>query len=149
VVRRHEALELELSLLSRHLLPIRRLSRGRRLERSAYTLLTRMAAEGPMSIAELSEVFGLDASTLSRQTAAMTRAGDLERLADPQGGKARKFRATAAGMQHLEADRRANAEWLRTVIAGWPKEDVDTFICLIRRFNADLENLDSRRWSRG
>ncbi|RBL85831.1 MarR family transcriptional regulator, partial [Streptomyces cavourensis] len=62
-----------------------------RLDRSAYILLSRIEVEGPMSISQLSEAFGLDASTLNRQTAAMLRAGVVERIPDPDGGIARKF----------------------------------------------------------
>lgn len=50
-----------------------------------------------MSIGQLSDAFGLDASTLNRQTAAMLRGNLVERIADPDGGIARKFRITAEG----------------------------------------------------
>ncbi|OUS95310.1 MarR family winged helix-turn-helix transcriptional regulator [Rhodococcus sp. NCIMB 12038] len=147
---RHDALELETMLLTRYLHPNRRFAseRTRYLERSAYTLLSRVAAQGPMSIGELSDALGLDVSTLNRQTAAMTKAGDLARIPDPEGGMARKFQATATGKQHLEADRHANAEGLSRVVADWSPEDVDTFVALLRRFNNDLENLDGRPWPR-
>lgn len=68
-----------------------------RLDRSAYILLSRIQAEGPMSIGQLGDAFGLDASTLNRQTAAMQRAGVVERIADPDGGIARKFAITEEG----------------------------------------------------
>lgn len=147
---RHEALELETMLLSRYLIPNRRFSgqHSRVLERSWYTLLSRLVAQGPMSLGELSDALGLDVSTLNRQTAALTKAGHLERVPDPEGGVARKFRATASGKEHLEADRRANAEGLRKVVAGWAPDDVDAFVTLLRRFNTDLENLDGRPWPR-
>ncbi|WP_076258636.1 MarR family winged helix-turn-helix transcriptional regulator [Intrasporangium flavum] len=148
--RRTEALELETMLLSRYLIPNRRFSgqHSRRLERSWYTLLSRIVAQGPMSLNELSEALGLDVSTLNRQTAALTRAGHLERVADPDGGMARKFRATPSGTADLEADRRANAEGLGTVVADWSDDDVADLVALLRRFNTDLENLDGRPWPR-
>lgn len=147
---RHAALELETMLLARYLLPNRRFSseRPRHLERSAYTLLSRVVTQGPMSIGELSDALGLDVSTLNRQTAAMTKAGRLERVPDPDGGIARKFRATAAGKQQLEEDRRANVEGLGSVVADWSPEDIETLVALLRRFNTDLERLDGRPWPR-
>jgi DNA-binding MarR family transcriptional regulator len=78
----------------------------------------------------------------------MTRAGPLERVADPEGGMARKFRATPSGVEDLEADRRANAAGLATVVADWSDDDVAAFVALLRRFNTDLENLDGRPWPR-
>jgi len=43
------------------------------LERGAYILPSRLQMQGPMTIAQLSEAFGLDAATLNRQTAALRR----------------------------------------------------------------------------
>ncbi|MBD5830209.1 MarR family winged helix-turn-helix transcriptional regulator [Janibacter melonis] len=147
---RHEALELETMLLSRYLLPGRRPpKRVRHLERSAYTLLRRLQAEGPMTIAELSEALDLDVSTLNRQTAAMLRCGDLERVPDPDGGVARKFRPTPAGEEHLRHDLGANVDGLRRVVGDWPEEDLDDLVRLLRRFNGDIERLHGRPWPRG
>ena len=73
-------------LHSRYLMPQRRFAGSEdRLERSAYTLLSRIDAQGPMSLGELSDALGLDVSTLNRQTAAMTKSGYVERVAGPRG----------------------------------------------------------------
>lgn len=92
-----EKLERELMLLSRHQVLVRRERDPERLERSAYLLLSRIDTQGPMSIGELAEAFGLDTSTVNRQTAALLRCGLAERVADPGGGMARKLRITAEG----------------------------------------------------
>src|SRR3546814_7701093 len=95
----------------RQLAPTRRAADGKpHLDRSAYTLLTRLVMEGPMSIGQLSEAFGLDASTLNRQTAAMMRDGLVERIPDPEGGLARKFLVTESGRKRLDRERRARSE---------------------------------------
>ena len=146
---RFEDRELETMLLGRHLAPLRRpRSEERRLERSGYTLLSRLRVQEPMSIGELSDALGLDVSTLNRQTAALTRSGYLERVPDPDGGMARKFRVTQAGVEQLESDRRANAAGLRRVMENWPAADVDRFVVLLRRFNCDIERLDGHPWPR-
>ena len=149
--RPQDAIELETMLLSRYLVPNRRSSgqQSRRLERSGYTVLSRLVAQGPMSLSALSEALGLDVSTLNRQTAAMVKAGHLERVPDRDGGMARKFQVTASGRADLEADRRANADAIGRVVAGWDAEELDTFVALLRRFNTDIENLDGRPWPRG
>ena len=146
---RYDELERETMLHSRYLMPQRRFAGSQdRLERSAYTLLSRIDAQGPMSLGEMSEALGLDVSTLNRQTAAMTKSGYLERVPDPEGGLARKFRVTAVGAERLEADRRLNAAGLRRVLVDWSGKDVDTFTALLRRFNTDIERLDGRPWPR-
>ncbi|MFF5900485.1 MarR family winged helix-turn-helix transcriptional regulator [Streptomyces argenteolus] len=143
-------IEFETMLLGRHLqLGAPRARRnGGRLDRSAYTLLSRIRMEGPMSIGQLSDAFGLDASTLNRQTAAMLRAGLVERIPDPEGGIARKFRITDEGASSLDAERAGNISGLEKVMAGWSPDDVAAFAGYLTRFNTDIERLDGRPWPR-
>lgn len=144
-----EGIEFEAMLLGRYLSPAHRDPEGQRyLDRSAYTLLSRLQIEGPMSIGQLSEAFGLDTSTLNRQTAAMLRAGLVERIADPDGGMARKFTVTDAGHERLTAERKSKLAGLRTVLEDWPDDDVATLADLLQRFNADIERRDGRPWPR-
>ncbi|MGW1463061.1 MarR family winged helix-turn-helix transcriptional regulator [Streptomyces sp. NPDC002308] len=142
--------EYEQMLLSRHGLLNHR--KGRRedgvLERSAYILLSRIRIQGPMSIGELSEAFDLDTSTLNRQTTAAMRAGLVERIPDPAGGMARKFRITAEGSRILDEEREGTVESLGRVMVDWPREDVAAFAGYLRRFNSDLERLGGRPWPR-
>lgn len=143
--------EYEQMLLSRHTFLHQR--GGRRndgsLERSAYVLLSRIRMQGPMSIGELSEAFGLDASTLNRQTAAVMRAGLAERIPDPDGGMARKFRITDRGVRLLDEEREGIVQSLDHIMVGWPDEDIAAFASYLRRFNADIERIGGRPWPRG
>ena len=145
----HEV-EFEQMLLSRHGLPHDRGARrkGGVMERSAYILLSRIRVQGPMSIGELSEAFGLDASTLNRQTAAAMRAGLLDRIPDPEGGLARKFRLTDEGARLLDEERDGLVSGLERVMADWPDEDIAAFAAYLRRFNTDIERLAGRPWPR-
>ncbi|NUR91446.1 MAG: MarR family transcriptional regulator [Nonomuraea sp.] len=142
--RTHQVIEYETMLLGRHRL---RTERGR-LDRSAYIVLSRILLEGPMSIGQLSEAFGLDPSTLNRQTSAMLRAGLLERIPDPEGGIARKFRVTQEGERLFAAEREKNTRGLERVTDGWSREDLDAFAAYLRRFNGDIEQLEGRTWPR-
>ncbi|WP_019631467.1 MarR family winged helix-turn-helix transcriptional regulator [Actinomadura atramentaria] len=137
--------EYEQMLLSRHELMRHRLSS---LERSAYILLSRIRVQGPMSIGELSDAFGLDASTLNRQTAAAMRGGLVERIPDPSGGIARKFRITDKGARMLDDERENLVDGLGKVMAEWSDEDVAAFAAYLRRFNTDIERLTGRPWPR-
>lgn len=147
-----DLLEFETMLLGRHMHMLNPRARGageERLDRSAYVLLSRIQAQGPMSIGEFSEAFGLDASTLNRQTAAMVRAGVVERMPDPEGGMARKFSITAEGERRLDIHRTENLEGLEKVMTDWTAEDVAEFAAYLSRFNRDIERLDGRPWPRG
>ncbi|MFB4279932.1 MULTISPECIES: MarR family winged helix-turn-helix transcriptional regulator [unclassified Nonomuraea] len=145
-----ECIEYETMLLGRHryLAPSRPRSDGERLDRSAYILLSRLELDGPMSIGQLSEAFRLDPSTLNRQTSAMMRAGLVERIPDPEGGIARKFRVTEEGEQRLRSEREQNLRGLEKVLAGWSAEDAATFAAYLKRFNSDIERLEGRPWPR-
>ncbi|MDR8413282.1 MarR family transcriptional regulator [Nonomuraea sp. 3-1Str] len=120
------------------------LGRHRHLDRSAYILLSRIRTAGLMSIGQLSEAFGLDVSTLNRHTSALLRTGLAERVPDPDGGIARKFRLTRAGERYLEEERAKHVSGLERVLAGWTAEEVAAFAACLRRFNADVERLGGR-----
>lgn len=140
----HEV-EYEQMLLSRHEVLRHRSSS---LDRSAYILLSRIRVQGPMSIGELSEAFALDTSTLNRQTAAAMRAGLVERIPDPEGGMARKFRITTQGARMLDEERDTIISGLDRVMADWSDEDIAAFAAHLRRFNTDIERLAGRPWPR-
>ncbi|WP_419999448.1 MarR family winged helix-turn-helix transcriptional regulator [Streptomyces boninensis] len=144
-------IEFETMLLMRHGVlaqPRAKSAGGERLDRSAYVLLSRLQLDGPMSIGQLREAFGLDASTLNRQTAGMLRAGLVERIPDPDGGIARKFRVTEEGERRLAADRTANVAGLGKVLKGWSAEEAAQFAAMLHRFNEDIERLEGRPWPR-
>ncbi|MEV5744835.1 MarR family transcriptional regulator [Microbispora rosea] len=131
-------IEFETMLLGRH----------RHVDRSAYLLLSRIHITGPMTIGQLSDAFGLDVSTLNRHTSALLRAGLVERIPDPDGGIARKFRLTGKGERWLGEQREKNILGLEKVLADWTAEDVVAFLAYLRRFNTDIEHLAGRPWPR-
>ncbi|MFJ7265364.1 MarR family winged helix-turn-helix transcriptional regulator [Streptomyces sp. NPDC099050] len=143
-----EKLERELMLLARHQVPARRERDTERLERSAYLLLSRIDTQGPMSIGQLSEAFGLDTSTVNRQTAALLRCGLAERVPDPEGGMARKLCITDEGGRRLAEDREINRSCLARVVAGWSPEEVRQLEDSLVRLNRSAEALEGRHWPR-
>jgi DNA-binding MarR family transcriptional regulator len=150
MIRPTHEVEYEQMLLGRHTFLNQRGGRHKDglLERSAYILLSRIRVQGPMSIGELSDAFGLDASTLNRQTAAAVRAGLLERIPDPDGGMARKFRITDEGARMLDEEREGIVRSLDQVMESWSDEEIADFASYLRRFNTDIERLGGRPWPR-
>ncbi|WP_163542908.1 MarR family winged helix-turn-helix transcriptional regulator [Occultella kanbiaonis] len=141
-------LEFESMLFVRHLTLTAARRTGRDLDRSAYTILSCLDDGRAMSMGELSEVLSLDASTLSRQTTAMLRSKLLERIPDPDGGMARKYRSTSLGQARLREACAANISVLDEVTASWSPEQRDTLAQLLGRFNRGIEDLDHRPWPR-
>lgn len=119
-----------------------------RLERSAYLLLSRLEAEGPMSIGQLAEAFSLDTSTVNRQTAALVREGLVERIPDPDGGMARKLSPSDEGLRRLVANRDWSVERLHDVLSGWEPGDMDALAGLLMRFNHSVEARAGHPWPR-
>jgi DNA-binding MarR family transcriptional regulator len=143
------ALVYEHMLLSRHALqgaPPH--ERDAALDRSAAVLLARLDAQGPMTVAELADAFGLDVSTVHRQVAAAMRSGLIERIRDPEGGVARKHRASAEGARRLAAELEARRVSSGRVTADWSREDLATFVALMRRFNEGVEAVRGQPWPR-
>jgi DNA-binding MarR family transcriptional regulator len=144
------ALQRELMLVNRHyILGIADSFRGEgRLERSAYILLSRIEAEGPMSIGQLAEAFGLDTSTVNRQTAAMLRAGVAERIPDPGGGIARKLRITAEGHKRLREEREWAESGLSRLLAKWTPAEITQLTAALTHFNESIEEVSGKPWPR-
>ncbi|WP_406290847.1 MarR family winged helix-turn-helix transcriptional regulator [Embleya sp. NBC_00896] len=133
-------------LIARHHVMGKR--RGDGMERSAYLLLTRLEVEGPMSIGQLAEAFRLDTSTVNRQVAALLRAGDAERIADPEGGLARKLRITEDGVGRLASEREMHCEGLERVLASWDESERRELFDVLTRFNRSVEGVEGREWPR-
>jgi len=143
------AIERELMLVSRYtVLATNRSAADLYLERSAYLLLSRIDAEGPMSIGELAKVFGLDTSTINRQTAAMSRSGLVERIADPAGGPARKLQITADGLDRLRANRAWAVGGIGRVLGDWDPDDLAALARLLTQFNTTIERRQGHSWPR-
>ena len=138
----------EMTLLSRHF-PTSVLRRpGFQLERSAYLLLIRLELDAPLSLRELSEAFQLDISTINRQVGSMLKQGLVERVPDPDGGIARKIRASAKGLELLASDRAQSREGIGSVVADWDAADVEQLSKLVARFNASIEAKENNPWPR-
>jgi DNA-binding MarR family transcriptional regulator len=144
------ALEFEGMLFRRHLVDVPGRSRrtGSILEQSAYLLLSLLDAGGPATISDLSSITGLDASTLNRQTAALLRDGHAERIPDPDGGIARRFRPTTAGRAALEEERKASRAALSKIVDDWDDNDRATLAILLGRLNHAIEARSGRSWPR-
>ncbi|TMR97099.1 MarR family winged helix-turn-helix transcriptional regulator [Nonomuraea basaltis] len=141
-------IEYETMLLGRHVHLAHAKLDGERLDRSAYILLSRIRMQGPMSIGQLSDAFDLDVSTLNRQTAALMRSGLVERIPDPEGGIARKFRITGEGERRLDAERDERTHTFESILADWTPEEVATLAGCLKRFNTAIERLSGRPWPR-
>lgn len=140
-----ERVERELTLLVRRAQRVHLRTEGIKepLERSAYSILGRLHDQGPLRPGTLAALFHLDASTVSRQVAALVSAGLVVRVADQRDGRARLLELTGRGRDVLEATREARRGLLCRLLAAWPQSERAAFAYLLERFNAGLDDLSA------
>lgn len=119
--------------------------RAHRLDLAAYALLVRLVEDGPQRSGELARTFALDKSTMSRQVAALERAGLVERVDDPVDGRAFLVSVSAEGERSLDRVRTGRRRVFRELIGHWSDADRADFARLLARFNADMEAALPRR----
>jgi DNA-binding MarR family transcriptional regulator len=139
------AISHELMLVSRHQLNT---ATTGVLERSAYLMLNRIDATGPMTARELATALQLEISTVTRQVSAMLRENVVERIPDPAGGLARRLRITPTGATRLSEDRERYRTGLSRVITDWPDTDCIDLYRLLRTLNERIEDLQGAPWPR-
>lgn len=112
---------------------------GQPVERAAYAILGVLFDEGPVRAVELAGRFHLDASTVSRQVAALVEAGLIGREPDPDDGRASRLRLTERGHDALQATRVARRRILHDLLSSWTPQQQEMFAELLERFNAGLD----------
>jgi DNA-binding MarR family transcriptional regulator len=111
---------------------------------AAYVLLVQLVTDGPQRLSQLAEAVRSDPSTVSRQVAALVRAGLIERKADPADGRANWLVATELGERVLRVNRQRRNAHLAIMLRDWEPAAVATLSGLLERFNTDLDGYRSR-----
>jgi DNA-binding MarR family transcriptional regulator len=114
------------------------------LDRSSYLLLDALARGGPLSISALAQLFQLDISTLSRQTAALEASGWVERVPDPRDGRVRVLRLTDRGLARLNATRAVRYALYTQLLGGWTEDERRAFGEYLARFNRAISERRKR-----
>ena len=103
-------------------------------------VLAKIVMTGPKRVSELADAMQTDASTVSRQVAAMVKDGLLERQADPGDGRASLLVATEQGQVAMDEFKRSRTRELARLLDTWTTDDCATFASLLERFAADLHH---------
>jgi DNA-binding MarR family transcriptional regulator len=109
------------------------------LDRSGYLLLHALHDGGPQHVRALADRMGLDASTVTRQVAALESAGHVERSRDPHDGRAVVVTATPSGREALAARRADRHDLYARVLGSWTPRDRERLAVLLARLNDDLD----------
>lgn len=135
------AIEAELALLMRRAEATRRVGSQahRALDRAAYVILHQLELSGPAQVGGIAAALAVDASTATRQVAAMERDGLVRRAADPRDGRATLISATTSGRATYRSVRRARAQLYERVLAEWSPRDRRALATLLHRLNEALD----------
>ncbi|MCW2746235.1 MAG: transcriptional regulator, MarR family [Mycobacterium sp.] len=103
---------------------------------AAYGLLLRIDDQGAARAKELSDFFGLDKSTISRQISLLEELGLIDREPDPLDGRARRLILTERGRERVHAARTRRRVNFRSRVDDWDRNDVALLAQLLGRLNA-------------
>ncbi|NVO15965.1 MAG: MarR family transcriptional regulator [Rhodoplanes sp.] len=107
------------------------------LERAHYLLLLRLA-DGPRSIGSLATGLALDDSTVTRQVAAMEKAGLVKRHTNPADRRSALIEPTPEGSARAQGMRNLRLARIAALFASWEEADRAALANLLARVNRQL-----------
>ena len=105
---------------------------------SSATTLAVLERDGEQRLGHLAERLAVDPSVMSRQVAALTRAGLAARRPDPVDGRAQLLCITAAGCDALDRYRSEWVAWVAQALGGWNDNDAQDLVAALHRLTHDL-----------
>ena len=101
-------------------------------------LLAKLTKEGPRRATELAEMTCSDPSTISRQVAALVKAGLVERKADPADGRASILVPTEIGHARVQEFAAMRIGAVELVVSSWSVKERAVFADLLKRYAAGM-----------
>jgi DNA-binding MarR family transcriptional regulator len=101
-------------------------------------LIVTLVREGPMRLMALAAAAQCDSSTVSRQVGTLVAKGYLERLPDPDDGRACLLKPTAAAHERYRKYLDVRAAREEEVLSSWSDADRARFAALLTRYSEDF-----------
>jgi DNA-binding MarR family transcriptional regulator len=133
------AIELQLLRLVRHLETLgRKSSLYVRVDRAGYLALRTLDRLGPVHTNALSEALHLDASTVTRQVAALAASGLVERRPNPSDGRSSMLSLTGEGRRTMRQVERERQRMLREMLCDWDEGERSDTARILTKLNDSL-----------
>jgi DNA-binding MarR family transcriptional regulator len=116
-------------------------STGEGLTPTQYSVLALVRVRGPLGLAELTELEGLNPTMLSRVVKALDEAGLIRRLPDPNDLRAARVAVTPEGEQVHERVRDQRTRVLSECLAQLPPDTTQTLLAVVPALEALAEAL--------
>jgi DNA-binding MarR family transcriptional regulator len=111
------------------------------MDAAGYALISQIEGTGDgagVRASDVAQVLGLDKSTVSRGITQLENLGLIERVGDPDDGRARLLRLTTTGAERFEAMRTQRQTEFRAILDRWNPADLADLGRLLGRLNTDL-----------
>jgi DNA-binding MarR family transcriptional regulator len=121
---------------------------GIRLDRGGAALLAKLhdSGDAPLRVTALAERLGVDTPTVTRKVQQLERLGLVQRISDPDDGRAHRILLTDEGSSTLSRLMAVRRDWVLQLLDGWTDADRATFGALLERFSDRLAvELDGAR----
>ncbi len=105
---------------------------------AAYPVLF-ILGERPQRISAVAELMHVDTSTVSRLVSSLDGLGLLQRVPDPEDGRAQLATLTPAGEALLTRIQTTRDAWLSGMLEDWSDPDLADFAAHLHRFTATLD----------
>jgi len=103
------------------------------LDHSHVPTLFTLAHE-PQRVSSLAESIHSDVSTVSRQVTHLVQLGLVEKIDDPDDGRAQLLSLTPTGSQVIDDLIARRGEWFEQILVGWSEDDATAFLAHLERF---------------
>ncbi|MBO0820830.1 MAG: MarR family transcriptional regulator [Nocardiopsaceae bacterium] len=114
-------------------------STGEDLTPSQYSVLALARARGPLGLAELTELEGLNPTMLSRVVKVLDERGLVRRLPDPRDMRAVRLEVTEEGVRLNDRVRAQRTQMLSECLDRLPPETADTLLAAVPAMEALAE----------
>ncbi|TWD83650.1 MarR family protein [Kribbella amoyensis] len=113
------------------------------MDAAGYALISQIdlgtASGGPgVRASDVAQALGLDKSTVSRGLTQLETLGLIERVGDPDDGRARLLRLTETGAERFGAMRDQRRAEFREILDRWDTPDLTDLARLLSRLNTDF-----------
>ena len=113
------------------------------LDAAGYALISQIDLGTPpdstgVRASDVAAALGLDKSTVSRGIAQLERIGLIERVPDPDDGRARLLRLTEDGTERYGAIREQRRAEFEAILERWETGDLEQLAKLLHRLNTDI-----------
>ncbi|MGP4008549.1 MarR family winged helix-turn-helix transcriptional regulator [Streptomyces sp. 4N124] len=103
------------------------------LDRAAVALLRRLADAEPLRLGQLAQLLAVEASHVTRQVRQLERSGHVERVPDPDDGRALRVRPTPLGMDAVARIHDIGTRGMQLALADWSREELRQLALLFGR----------------